>query len=109
MAFRPDSVPARILDVNHRSKPDILNDRYLKSPEIYNITLGVQLATVAKKQIVVDTRTSIAGLDAASGSVLISRDVPNYRGINVLTHMAEKRNPKRFGRTKPKVTCPRQW
>ena len=44
------------------------------------------LATVAgKKQIVVGTRTSLAGLDAASGSVLWSRDVPNYRGMNILT------------------------
>ena len=44
------------------------------------------LATVAgKKQIAVGTRTSLAGLDAASGSVLWSQDVPNYRGMNILT------------------------
>ena len=44
------------------------------------------LATVAgKKQIVVGTRTSLARLDAASGSVLWSQDVPNYRGMNILT------------------------
>ena len=44
------------------------------------------VATVAgKKQILVQTRTQLAGVDIESGSVLWQQAVPNFRGMNILT------------------------
>ena len=44
------------------------------------------VATVAgKKQILVQTRTDLAGVDIESGKVLWKQPVPNFRGMNILT------------------------
>jgi outer membrane protein assembly factor BamB len=44
------------------------------------------VATVAgKKQILVQTREELAGVDMASGKVLWRQPVPNFRGMNILT------------------------
>lgn len=39
----------------------------------------------AVRQLVVQSRTTLAGLDPKTGSVLWSREVPAYRGMNILT------------------------
>ncbi|MBL8232910.1 MAG: PQQ-like beta-propeller repeat protein [Bryobacterales bacterium] len=38
-----------------------------------------------RRQLLVQTRTKLNGLDTESGDVLWSVDVPNYRGMNILT------------------------
>lgn len=38
-----------------------------------------------KEQVVVQTRTKLAGVDRATGSLLWSREVPSFRGMNILT------------------------
>ena len=38
-----------------------------------------------RKQLVVQTRTDLAGVDPDSGDVLWKQPVPNYRGMNILT------------------------
>jgi outer membrane protein assembly factor BamB len=44
------------------------------------------LATVAgKSQLLVQTRTKLAGVDADSGDVLWSREIAAFRGMNILT------------------------
>ncbi|MGL6097144.1 MAG: PQQ-binding-like beta-propeller repeat protein, partial [Fimbriiglobus sp.] len=44
------------------------------------------LATLAEaEQLVVQTRTKLAGVDPATGDVLWSRDIPTFRGMNILT------------------------
>ena len=44
------------------------------------------IATVAgKRQLLVQTRERLAGLDLASGKVLWQQTVPNFRGMNILT------------------------
>ena len=44
------------------------------------------IATVAgQEQILVQTRSTLAGVDLASGDVLWSQKVPAYRGMNILT------------------------
>ncbi|MBX9584599.1 MAG: PQQ-like beta-propeller repeat protein [Gemmataceae bacterium] len=43
-------------------------------------------ATLAgKQQVVVQTRTKLAGVDPETGDVLWSRDIPSFRGMNILT------------------------
>jgi outer membrane protein assembly factor BamB len=43
-------------------------------------------ATLAgRDQVVVQTRTELAGVDRANGSVLWKRTVPSFRGMNILT------------------------
>ena len=37
------------------------------------------------EQILVQTRTRLAGVDAGTGAVLWSKDVPSFRGMNILT------------------------
>ncbi|MCA9208489.1 MAG: PQQ-like beta-propeller repeat protein [Planctomycetales bacterium] len=44
------------------------------------------VATVAgKRQLLVQTRLKLAGVDPDDGSVLWEREVPNFRGMNILT------------------------
>ena len=44
------------------------------------------IATVAgREQILVQTRSTLAGVDLDSGDVLWSQEVPAYRGMNILT------------------------
>lgn len=44
------------------------------------------LATLGgREQVVVQTRTRLAGVDPATGGVLWSREVPSFRGMNILT------------------------
>ena len=44
------------------------------------------VATIAgMKQIVVQTRTELAGVEIENGSVLWRRPIPNFRGMNILT------------------------
>ncbi|MDX2032538.1 MAG: PQQ-binding-like beta-propeller repeat protein [Blastocatellia bacterium] len=44
------------------------------------------LAEVAgKRQLLVQTREKLAGIDPATGEVLWLQDVPNFRGMNILT------------------------
>jgi len=44
------------------------------------------LTTLAgRRQLVVQTRISLHGIDPESGSVLWSQDVPSFRGMNILT------------------------
>ena len=44
------------------------------------------IATVAgREQILVQTRSTLAGVDLESGDVLWSQEVPAYRGMNILT------------------------
>ncbi len=44
------------------------------------------IATIAAvKQLVVQTRTTIGGIDLASGQVLWSREIASFRGMNILT------------------------
>jgi len=44
------------------------------------------IATLAgKRQILVQTRTHLTGLDPSSGKVHWSQEVPNFRGMNILT------------------------
>jgi outer membrane protein assembly factor BamB len=44
------------------------------------------LATLAgAEQLVVQTRTKLAGVDPATGDVLWSREIPAFRGMNILT------------------------
>ena len=44
------------------------------------------LADIAgKRQLIVQTREKLTGVDPASGNVLWSQDVPNFRGMNILT------------------------
>jgi len=44
------------------------------------------LATVAgKTQLLVQTRTKLAGVDADNGDVLWSQEIPAFRGMNILT------------------------
>lgn len=44
------------------------------------------LATVAgKKQLLVQTRTTLHGVDPADGSILWSQDIPAFRGMNIVT------------------------
>ena len=38
-----------------------------------------------KEQLVVQTRTKLTGVDKASGDVIWSRDIPSFRGMNILT------------------------
>lgn len=38
-----------------------------------------------KRQLVVQTRTTLAGLDLATGNILWTIDVPAFRGMNILT------------------------
>lgn len=38
-----------------------------------------------KRQLVVQTRTKLAGVDLASGDVLWSQEIPAFRGMNILT------------------------
>lgn len=40
-----------------------------------------------REQLVVQTRTKLAGVDAAAGEVQWSQDVPAFRGMNILTPM----------------------
>ncbi len=47
------------------------------------------LAEVAgKRQLIVQTREKLAGVDPASGAVLWSQTVPSFRGMNILTPVA---------------------
>ncbi|MFM2096179.1 MAG: outer membrane protein assembly factor BamB precursor [Planctomycetota bacterium] len=39
----------------------------------------------ARRQLIVQTRQKLAGLDPASGNVLWSQEVPAFRGMNILT------------------------
>jgi len=44
------------------------------------------LATIAgKRQLLVQTRTTLHGVDPAEGTVLWSQDIPAFRGMNILT------------------------
>ncbi len=44
------------------------------------------LAQIAgRKQLLVQTREKLAGIDPESGKVLWSRDIPSFRGMNILT------------------------
>jgi outer membrane protein assembly factor BamB len=44
------------------------------------------MATIAgKPQLLVQTRTTLAGVDAETGDVLWSRNVPAFRGMNIIT------------------------
>ncbi|MBL8173959.1 MAG: PQQ-like beta-propeller repeat protein [Bryobacterales bacterium] len=48
------------------------------------------IATIAgRRQLVVGTRTTLAGLDLPNGAVLWQQEVPNYRGMNILTPVVE--------------------
>lgn len=47
------------------------------------------IATLAgKRQLVVQTRTTLAGVDLETGDVLWSQVVPSFRGMNILTPLA---------------------
>jgi outer membrane protein assembly factor BamB len=47
------------------------------------------IATLAgKRQLVVQGREKLAGVDLASGETLWSQDVPSFRGMNILTPLA---------------------
>ena len=44
------------------------------------------LATIAgSKQLIVQTRTTLHGVDTAEGTILWSQDIPAFRGMNILT------------------------
>ena len=44
------------------------------------------LATIAgSKQLIVQTRTTLHGVDPAEGTILWSQDIPAFRGMNILT------------------------
>ena len=44
------------------------------------------LATIAgSKQLIVQTRTTLHGVDQAEGTILWSQDIPAFRGMNILT------------------------
>lgn len=48
------------------------------------------IATLAgKRQLLVQTRTTLAGLDPESGKVLWSEDIPAFRGMNILTPVTQ--------------------
>lgn len=48
------------------------------------------IATLAgRRQLVVGTRTSLAGVDLGTGGLLWEKPVPNYRGMNILTPVVE--------------------
>ncbi len=49
------------------------------------------LATIAdKRQLLVQTRTELAGVDPASGDVLWSEEIPAFRGMNILTPLVHE-------------------
>jgi outer membrane protein assembly factor BamB len=52
-----------------------------------------QLATLAgKPQVLVQTRTKLAGVDPETGDVLWSQEIPAFRGMNILTPTVFKDN-----------------
>lgn len=63
----------RALEVKH----NVFESGAFSSPSI---------ATLAgQRQILVQTRTHLTGLDPSSGTVFWSQEVPNFRGMNILT------------------------
>lgn len=55
----------------------------MKSSGAYSSPIAATI--LGRSQIVVQTRYTLHGVDPASGSVLWSHDVPNFRGMNILT------------------------
>jgi outer membrane protein assembly factor BamB len=49
----------------------------------------VKAKLAGAEQLVVQTRTALAGVDLASGKELWKRDIPSYRGMNILTPTVE--------------------
>jgi outer membrane protein assembly factor BamB len=60
---------------------DIMESGAFSSPVL--ATLG------GRRQLVVATRTAVAGLQPEDGAVLWQQPVPNYRGMNILTPLVE--------------------
>lgn len=48
----------------------------------------VRARVAGQEQILVQTRTKLAGVDAATGRELWTKDIPSFRGMNILTPIA---------------------